>query len=97
MLTTAGVTALAMFRNVSALSAPVIGALFIGGTGIGCAIDAGGRARGAARTIPTGSDAPTMTGTYKSVIFRVDILFSIQQLSAISGSAGLQACPRWQP
>src|SRR5260221_11492100 len=84
MLTTAGVTALAMLRNVSALSAPVIGALFIGGTVIVCAIEPGVRSRRDASTIPTASDATTMTGTYKSVIFRVDILFSIQQLSAIS-------------
>src|SRR5690348_1539635 len=91
MLTTAGVTALAMLRNVSALSAPVIGALFIGGTVIVCAIDAGVRSKRDASTIPTASDATATSGTYNKVVFRVDILFSIQP--SASGRSGSRAAP----
>src|SRR5262249_40102403 len=81
--TTAGVTALAMFRNVSAFSAPVIGALFIGGTETVCASDAGVSPMRDDSTMPTASDATAMSGTYSSVILRVDILFSLHQTNDV--------------
>ena len=57
ILTTIGVEAFAMLRNVSAFSAPVSGALFIGGTAIVCADEVGARSRRDAMTMPTASDA----------------------------------------
>jgi hypothetical protein len=59
MLTTIGVAALAMLRKVDASIAPVSGALFIGGTPMLCAEDAGVRSKRDAITIPTNSDATT--------------------------------------
>ena len=57
MLTTIGVAAFAMLRKVGASSGPVSGALFIGGTAIVCAEEAGVRSSRDAITIPTTSDA----------------------------------------
>ena len=57
MFTTAGETVLAMFLNVVASTAPVSGALFIGGATIVCADDAGDRSRRDAMTMPTASEA----------------------------------------
>ena len=62
MLTTIGACAFAMFRNVSAVSGPVSGALFIGGTAIVCADDAGVRSSREAMTMPTATDAMTISG-----------------------------------
>ena len=62
MLTTIGACAFAMFRNVSALSGPVSGALFIGGTARDWADDVGARSRRDAMTMPTATDAITMSG-----------------------------------
>ena len=50
-------SAFATLRKVSAVSGPVIGALFIGGRAIGCAEEAGVRSRREAITMPTASDA----------------------------------------
>ena len=59
MLTTIGVAAFAMLRKVDASSGPVSGALFIGGTAMVCAEEAGVRSNRDAITIPTNSDATT--------------------------------------
>ena len=59
MFTTIGVAILAMLRNVDASSGPVNGALFIGGTAMVCAEDAGVRSNRDAITMPTNSDATT--------------------------------------
>ena len=59
MLTTIGVAAFAMLRNVDASMVPVSGALFIGGTAIVCAEEAGVRSNRDAITIPTNNDATT--------------------------------------
>ena len=56
MLTTIGDCAFATLRNVCASSAPVTGALFIGGTARVCADDVGVRSSRDAITIPTASD-----------------------------------------
>ena len=61
MLTTIGCCALAMLRNVCASSAPVIGALFIGGTARVCADEAGVRSSRDAMTMPTASDATAIS------------------------------------
>ena len=57
MLTTAGLIALAMLRNVEASTAPLSGALFIGGTAIDWADEVGDRSSRDAITMPTASDA----------------------------------------
>ena len=57
-----GACAFAMFRKVSALRGPVSGALFIGGTAIDCAEDVGDRSRRDAMTMPTATDAITISG-----------------------------------
>ena len=57
MLTTAGVTALAMFLNVLASTVPVRGALLALGTATVCAADSGDRSSREAMTMPTASDA----------------------------------------
>ena len=49
-------------ERVGASSGPVSGALFIGGTAIVCADDAGVRSSREAMTMPTASDAMTMSG-----------------------------------
>ena len=56
MLTTIGDCALATLRNVCASSAPVTGALFIGGAARVCADDAGVRSSRDAITMPTASE-----------------------------------------
>ena len=56
MFTTIGDTAFATFLNVCASSAPVTGALFIGGAVNVCACDAGVRSRRDAITSPTAID-----------------------------------------
>ena len=61
MLTTIGVAAFAMLRNVCASSGPVIGALFIGGTAIVCADEAGVRSSRDAITMPTASEATAIS------------------------------------
>ncbi len=66
MLTTIGVAALAMLRKVDASSGPVSGALFIGGTAIVCAEDAGVRSSRDAITIPTNNDATTRSTRVES-------------------------------
>ena len=57
MFTTAGDTALAMFRNVVASTGPASGALFIGGATTVCADEAGDKSRRDAMTMPTASEA----------------------------------------
>ena len=57
MLTTAGLIALAMVRNVPASTGPLNGALFMGGGAMVCADEAGVRSSREAMTIPTASDA----------------------------------------
>ncbi len=62
MFTTIGDCALAMLRKVSARSsAPVIGALFIGGIAIVCADEAGVRSSRDAITMPTASEATAIS------------------------------------
>ena len=61
MLTTDGVTALAMLRKVSALSGPLTGVLFIGGTAMVCADDVGVRSSLEAITMPTASEATAIS------------------------------------
>jgi hypothetical protein len=61
MLTTLGDVVLAMFRNVSAVTGPVSGALFIAGIAIVCADDWGERSSRDAMTMPTASDATAMS------------------------------------
>ena len=56
MLTTAGDDSLAMSRKVEAVSAPVSGALFIGGAATVCALVAGDRSSREATIIPTSTD-----------------------------------------
>ena len=46
-----------MFRNVAASTAPVSGALFMGGGTSVCADEAGDRSRRDAMTMPTASEA----------------------------------------
>ena len=55
MFTTIGDCAFATFRNVCASSAPVTGALFVGGTVMVCAEDCGVRSSREATTMPTAS------------------------------------------
>ncbi len=57
MFTTAGDTALAMFLNVAASTAPLSGALFMGGGTMVCADEAGDRSRRDAMTMPTAREA----------------------------------------
>ena len=57
MFTTIGDCAFAMLRKVDASIAPVSGALFIGGTSIVCALDAGVRPSRDVITIVTAIEA----------------------------------------
>ena len=61
MFTTAGMTVLAMSRNVLAVSGPVSGALFIGGATIVCADDSGARPSRDAITRAAAADVIAMS------------------------------------
>jgi hypothetical protein len=60
MLTTAGLTALAMSRNVLDVTGPVSGELFIGGAGV-CAADSGARPSLEANTRAAAADVTAMS------------------------------------
>ncbi len=62
MLTTAGETALAIVRNVSASTGPEMGAVLAEGTDMVCAEDSVDRSSRDAMTMPTASEA-TATST----------------------------------
>src|SRR4249920_1582288 len=75
MLTTIGDCAFAILRNVCASSAPVIGALFIGGAATVWAEDCGVRSRRDARTTPTARPETRTSRVYTTlVVLRVDII-----------------------
>src|SRR5262249_17028681 len=74
MFTTVGEAVFAMLWNVSSVSAPVTGALFIAGTARLWADDAGVRSRRDAMTIPTNRDAVIASSTENTLVLRVDLV-----------------------
>ena len=73
MLTTIGVCAAAIRRNVCASIVPVSGALFIGGSANDCAAEVGDRSSRDAITMPTAIDTTAIKTIEKSVSRLVDI------------------------